>query len=87
MTAKLPRTPASLYQAPYISNSSAWDVRYVSISSGSRAFPLKVYGTLTDSAIRHHYAKRGKAWDGRFVIWIGPSGEQVPELARREQGA
>lgn len=83
--ANLPRTPGSLYESPYIANTSAWDVRYVSFSSFSRALPLRSYDTLSDRAIRRHYADV-ENWDGRFTIWIGPQGAPVPIEATLEKG-
>jgi hypothetical protein len=89
--ARLPRTPRSLYAAPYIANQSSYEVRYVSITSGSRAFPLRSYGTLTDKAIRQHYQNKLKGpheqWDHRFILWIGPADAPVPQQAREEDGA
>ena len=87
--AKLPRTPRSLYAAPFVANTSAYDVRYVSFTSASRAFPLRTFETLTDKHIRQHYQNQlqgpHEEWDGRFTLWIGPAHATVPEQARREQ--
>lgn len=90
ITAKLPRTPRSLYSAPFIANTSAYDVRYVSFTSASRAFPLRAYSTLTDKLIRQHYQNKFRnnpdGWDGRYIVWIGPEGSEIPDQARREGG-
>jgi len=87
--AKLPRTPRSLYAAPFVANTSAYDVRYVSFTSASRAFPLRTFETLTDKNIRQHYQDQlqgpHEQWDGRFILWIGPAQAPVPEQARREK--
>lgn len=88
VAAKLPRTPRSLYAAPFIANASAYDVRYVAFTSASRAFPLWSYETLTDKTIRQHYQNKLKGpheqWDGRYVLWIGPPGAPVPKEAQEE---
>lgn len=95
VAAKLPRTPRSLYAAPFIANQSAYDVRYVAFTSASRAFPLPSYGRLTDKAIRQHYQNKVLPgphahewqWDGKFTVWVGPEGAPVPQQAREEDGA
>jgi len=93
VAAKLPRTPRSLYAAPFIANASDYEVRYVSFTSASRAFPLRSYGTMTDKHIRQHYQNRlqgphqHQQWDGKYVLWIGPEGAPVPQQAREEGGA
>lgn len=88
VAAKLPRTPRSLYAAPFIANASAYDVRYVAFTSASRAFPLWSYETVTDKHVRQHYQNKLKGpneqWDGRYVLWIGPQGAPVPKEAREE---
>jgi hypothetical protein len=60
-------------------------VRYVSFTSFSRALPLRSYDTVSDRAIRRHYAHVSQ-WDGRFTLWVGPPGAPVPEEATLEQG-
>ncbi len=86
--ATLPRTPRSLYAAPFVANQSAYDVRYVSFTSASRALPLRSYETLTDKSIRQHYQAHAhpsaKEWDGKFTLWIGPRGAPVPGQAKEE---
>lgn len=86
--AKLPRTPSSLYSPPFIANQSDYDVRYISFTSASRAFPLWTFETLTDKSIRQHYESRLRGpheqWDGRFSLWIGPVNAPPPEQARLE---
>lgn len=85
ISAHLPRVPGSLYDPPYIANTSAWDVRYVSISSFSRALPLRSYSTMSDRMIRRHYAN-DPSWDRKFTLWIGPVGAPEPERAIAENG-
>jgi hypothetical protein len=81
----LPRVPTSLYEPPYIANTSDWDVRYASLSSFSRAIPFRTADTRSDRAIRRHYANVSN-WDGRVALWVGPKGGAVPAEATREGG-
>lgn len=85
MSLTLPRLPTSLYEPPYIANTSDWDVRYVSLSSFSRAIPFRTTDTRSDRAIRRHYANVSN-WDGRVALWVGPEGAHVPDEATREGG-
>ncbi|GAB5033357.1 Hypothetical protein NocV09_01300980 [Nannochloropsis oceanica] len=89
VSTKLPRTPRSLYAAPFVANTSAYDVRYVSFTSASRAFPLRTFETLTDKDIRQHHQDQlqgsREKWDGRFVLWVGPARAPIPEQARGEK--
>lgn len=58
------------------------------MSSCSRSIPYRVYATLNDHEITGFYEKeRGKDWDRRFVIWVGPNDAQMPEEARKDTGA
>jgi hypothetical protein len=65
-----------------------YDVRYFSLSSGSRSLPYRTYATLNDQQISRFYEKElGADWDRTFVIWVGPNDAEMPAQARKEKGA
>lgn len=85
VTGVLPRTPNSLYAAPFIANATDYEVRYCSLSSVGRSLPYRAYFTIHDRDIAAHYLESvGPGWtqNSTFVVWFGPPGvhEFPPEV-------
>jgi hypothetical protein len=95
VTGKLPRTPGSLYSAPFIANVSDYQVRYVSLSTGSRTFPCRNHETMSDWELEAFYKgwvreRYGDAaeWDRMYTIWVGPpTATKLPKMAEDQPGA
>jgi hypothetical protein len=94
VTGKLPRTPGSLYSAPFIANVSDYQVRYVSLSTGSRTFPCRNHETMSDWELEAFYKgwvreRYGDAaeWDRMYTIWVGPpTATKLPKMAEDQPG-
>ena len=96
--AKLPKTPSSLYNRPFIANFTDYDVRYVSFNINARTIPLRGYMSVKDSEIVRHYtnhvfnrrevtsnaAKAWKDWNENriFTIWVLPFDAESPFLPK-----
>lgn len=53
---KLPTTPHSLYGSPRVSDTAAYDMRYLSISTIDMLFPSPTYEEVKDHDIEHFYS-------------------------------
>ena len=88
----LPLTPGSLYEPPFIANICSYDIRYISISSGDRSFPLQTHSTINDNDIKRYYKNiryanfqdDNSSYNNiNFNIWIGPENSEIPFLAHK----
>jgi len=88
LSGKLPKTPNSLYDTPYVGDPLEYDIRYISISSINRSPPSAVMMTLKDDEILSHLRSLGgdAERNREYVIWFGPDESEMPQVAKDEGG-